>query len=157
MNYSDIKKHIINKQDYWFCYILILVSLLLGFFSCYHSIWALLIFWLTIMATGCILINYYRCRSFYKLYKNALKEYNVQLNRVFIEKDAYKISVPYKSSNVINQPFKKQTNAVYLETNDFLLLFLSARYLETIQLLLNPFVFIKSEKLAQKIYLCQNF
>ena len=59
------------------------------------------------------------------------------------------------------QPFKKSTNVIYLETNDFLLLFLSVRYLETIQLLLNPFIFIKTDKKIsikdKKINLIQDF
>jgi len=56
------------------------------------------------------------------------------------------MAVPYKSYDATVQPFPKQTNAICIETDDFLLLFLSIKYYGLFQLVLKPFIFIKTNK-----------
>ena len=146
MLYSGIKNHIINKGYYWSYSLMIFITLCLVFFSHYGSILSLLFFYLSIMAICCILINLYRCRSFYKIYNNFLKEHNAQFNSIVIEKESYKMLVPHKSYNATIKPFPKPTNAVSLETDDFLLLFFSTHYLGLFQQVLKPFIFIKTDK-----------
>ena len=146
MHYSEIRNHIITKNYYWYYCIIIVISLVLALFSFYGSVLALLIFWLSIMSIGCILMNYYRCRRFFKFYNNFLKDYNVLFDRALIEKESYRMSVPYKSYDATIQSSPKSTNVVYLETDVFLLLFFSIRYLGIFQLVLKPFIFLKPQK-----------
>jgi len=65
----------------------------------------------------------YRCKGFLKLNNNYFKVYNAQFIRIIVEKEVSKMPVPYKSYDTTIQPFPKQANAIYLETDDFLLLF----------------------------------
>ena len=157
MNCSDIKRHIIVRKYYFGYIIVIFVSVLLGYsvFTGEESIsifilrgmyFALAIICFSAILIGYIVINIYRCRSFYKFYNSFLRGYGAQFNRVFIEKESYKMSVPYKSYDAIIQPSPKPTNTVFLETNDFILLFFSIRYLSVFQLILKPFIFVKPDK-----------
>jgi len=145
MQYSEIKKHIINKRYYWNYIIIILISLILAAFS-FYSTFALLFFLISIISIGCIMINLYRCRSFYKLYHNLLKEYDVLFIKIEIHKEDYKMQVPYKSYNAKISPFPKSTNAIYIEENEFIMLFFSMPYLGVLQLVLKPIIFIKTDK-----------
>jgi len=68
------------------------------------------------------------------------------LVKIVIEKESYKMQVPYKSYDATIHSFPKTTNVIYLETDDFLLFFFSIQYLVVFQLVLKPFIFIKTEK-----------
>ena len=146
MHHSEIINHIISKRYYLYYGIIIFISLLLILLSFYGTILALLMFWLSIMSIGCILINIYRCRRFLKFYNNYFKEYDAQFNRILIEKETYKVQVPYRSYNATIQPFPKPTNVVCIETDDFLLIFFSIQYSGILQLVLKPFMFMKTDK-----------
>lgn len=146
MHHSKVRNHIINKNYYWCYYIAIFISLVLVICSLYGSILSLLLFWLSIISIGCMLINYYKCRSFVKLYDNFLNCYSVQFCKVLIEQKSYKMPVPYKSYNATIQSPPRQTNVIYLETDDFLLLFFPIQYLEIFQFAVGPFIFIKPYK-----------
>jgi hypothetical protein len=157
MLYSEIKNHVINKSIFWAYGVIIFISLIIGYLACINkgeivfsysrgNIFTLLIFYLSIMAICCILINLYRCQNFYKVYNDFLKEYDAQFNKIIIEKEAYNMPVPYKSYNATIHPSPKQTNTVFIETDDFLLLFFSIQYFGLFQLVLKPFVFIKTDK-----------
>ena len=146
MNYSEIINYVISRRYFLYYSILIFMSVVLVLFSFYGSIFSLLIFWLSIMSISCILINMYRCRSFLKFCNNYLKAHNAQFIRIIIEQEASKMPVPYKSYDATIQPFPKLANAVSLETDDLLLLFFSIRYIGIFQLVLKPFIFLKTDK-----------
>ena len=146
MHYSEIKKHIINKKYYWGYSIIIFISLVLVYFSFYGSTLALLIIWSSIIAASYMLINIYRCRNFNKFYEISLKENSVQFTKILIEKEDYKLRIPYQSYNATIHPLPKPTNVVYIETDDFLLLFFSLQYWGIFQQVLKPFIFAKTDK-----------
>jgi len=156
MLYSEIKKYIINKQYYWICSAIILISLIFSYWNIDSNTFSLLdfrnmvavllIFWLSILSIGCIVINICRCRNFSKFYNNYLNKYHVEFNIIEIEKEAFKVQAPYQSYNATLHPSPKSTNAIYIETDDFLLLFFSIQYLGILQLVLKPFIFIKTDK-----------
>jgi len=157
MSYPEIRNHIIDKKYFWCYSIIFLLSFLLVFLLCLHkasisisfsrgNINALLILWLSLISIGSLLNNYYRCWSFYQFYNNSLQGYNAQFNKILIEKESYKMQVPSKSYNAIVQPFPKSANAVFLETDDLILLFFSIRYIEIIQFVPKPLIFIKPNK-----------
>jgi len=146
MTYWKIVKHIISRRYYLYYGIVIIMSLILVFLSFYTSILALLIFWLSVMSIGCVLVNMYRCRNFHQFYENSFKAYNAQFIRVVIEKEDYKMQVPYKSYNATVRPLPKSTNAIYIETDNLLIFFSSIQHLGIFQLVLKPFVFIKLNK-----------
>ena len=156
MQYSEIKRHIINKKYYWNYSICIITSLLLGYL-CFDNlnisllsfrdiIFWLSIFWLLTMSIGCIGLNLYRCRSFYKFYHNSLKEYNVQFIKIVIQNEDYKMQAFYQSKDATIRPFPKPANAIYIEENDFIMFFFSMHYVSLFQLVLKPIIFIKTEK-----------
>ena len=154
MQYSEMKRHIINKKYYWNYSICIITSLAFAywFFDSIFSlsfrdiIFWLSIFWLLTISVGCIGINLYRCRSFYKFYHHSLKAYNAQLIKISIQKEDYKMQAPYKSYETKIRPFPKSANAIYIEEKDFFLLFFSIQYLGILQLVLKPIIFIKTNK-----------
>jgi len=156
MYYSKIKKHIINKQYYWIYSASVLISLVFGYWNIdsdtfsllnfRNTVIVLLFFWLSVLSIGSTMINVCRCRNFSNLYSNYLNKYNPQFNKIEIEKESYKVQVPYQSYNAIVHPSPKPTNAICIETDDFLLLFLSIRYVALFQLVLKPFIFIKTDK-----------
>jgi len=160
MNYPEIKKHIIGKKYFWnystkvFMFLILCcliyinknnISLSQDFFS-QDFITTLLIFWILILSIYCMLINLYRCRSFYKFYNFSFKQYNAQFYRIIIEKENYKMTVPTRSFSTTIRPSPKQTNAVYVETDDFLLLFFSIQYFGLVRQVLKPFIFVKNNK-----------
>lgn len=51
-----------------------------------------------------------------------------------------------QSHNATIYSFPKSTNAVYLETDTMILLFFSIKHLGFFQQILNPFIFIKTDK-----------
>jgi len=156
MLYSEIKKYIINKQYYWICSAIILISLIFSYWNIDSNTFSLLdfrnmvavllIFWLSILSIGCIVINICRCRNFSKFYNNYLNKYHVEFNIIEIEKEAFKVQAPYQSYNATLHPSPKSTNAIYIETDDFLLLFFSIQYMGIFQRILKPFIFIKTDK-----------
>jgi len=156
MYYSEINRHIINKKYFWNYSISIVTSLVLGylyfdsinisvaFFR--NMLFLVSIFWLLTVPIGCILTNIYRCQTFLKFYNNFLRGYDVQFFKIAIEKEDYKMQVFYTSHNATIRPFPKSTNAICIETDDFLLLFLSIKYSGIFQLVLKPFIFVKTNK-----------
>ena len=159
MQYSDIKMHIINKKYLWGYSIMAFISLifacliyinkssisLVNAFLFRSIIILLLIFCLSALSICYMLVNLYRCRSFYKFYKNCLKEHNIRFHKVVIQMEDYKMHMPNGTSATI-RPSPKSTNAVYLETDDYFLLFFSIRYFGLVRQVLKPFIFIKNDK-----------
>ena len=106
----------------------------------------LLILGLPILSVRCILINWYRCRKFYKIYKNSLKERGVHFHKIVVEKEIFKINSQYTSADATIHPYPKSTNAIYIETDNYLLLFFSVSFWRIFQEVLNPFIFVKTGK-----------
>jgi hypothetical protein len=160
MHYSDIKRQIINKNFLWGYSIIIFISLIFGCLiyvnkssislnnDFYVRTILLIISFLCLSVLSICygLANLYRCQSFYKFYKNHLKEHNTHFRKIVIEKENYKMPMPNTPRNVTIRPAPKSTNAVYLETEEFLLLFFSIRYLGLVRQVLKPFIFIKNNK-----------
>lgn len=157
MDYLKMKKHILNKKSFFIYGIIIFLSFLLVYFVCINGIGKIspdvreiaiiiaILNFLFLSIQG-IFINLYRCRNFYKFYENLLKESNPILGRIIIIKEDFKMQVPNKSYDTIVHPSPKFTNAVYIETDNFILLFFSIQCLGIFQKVLNPFIFIKTDK-----------
>ena len=160
MHYSDIRRHITRKKYLLGYCIMILTPLWLVYLAHVDKIiipwdkmsfrgapFALLFFGLPTLSIYCILINSYRCRFFYKFYNNCLKKYDLHFRKIMIEKGSYKIDAPYISSyKATVYPPQKTTNAIYLETDNYWLLFFSVSYWGIFQVVLRPFIFIKPDK-----------
>jgi len=159
MHYSDIRRHIINKKYLWGNSMMIFISLGLGYLMYIDNITIylnnffsrgtpliLLILGLPILSARCILINWYRCRNFYKFYKDYLKEYSMHFYKIAVEKEAFKVGGTYSFNDATIHPSSKSINAVYLETDNYLLLFFSVSFWGMFQEVLNPFIFVKPGK-----------
>ena len=161
MYYSEIKRHIIGKRYFWSYYIIIFTSLVLVSLSFYTNILSLLIFWLSIMSLVCIMLNFYRCRKFYNFYNLFYKENKIHFYKIVIVKEKYKMQVPNNTYYATIHPSPKSTNAACIETEDLLLIFFSIQYFGIFQLVLKPFVFIKSDKAIdikdKNVNIIQNF
>ncbi|MDR0438291.1 MAG: hypothetical protein LBH22_08345 [Bacteroidales bacterium] len=151
--YSKIRKHIIGKKSFWSFGVLALVFLIWGYFMYFIrdriffpiSLGYFLIYsisGLLIMGISYNFINLYRCKRFYKFCKKFLPKSNVQFCKIMIEKKDYQIR---SFREVIVHPPPKSTNAVYLETNEFILLFFSIQHF-VLKEVLKPYIFIKSDK-----------
>ena len=160
MYYLDIKRHIINKKYLWGYSAMIFIPIIFGYLICTNKInipfeafsrgnfvFILLFLALPILSTRCILINSYRSQKFYNFYKNYLTEYNGHFYKIAVEKEAFRINTPHISPNdAAIYPSPKLTNAVYLETDNYLLLFFSVSFWGMFQEVLNPFIFVKPGK-----------
>ena len=159
MHSSDIKRHIISKKYLWGYSIMtfippILVYLIcvdktstfLAIFSRGNIVFLFLILGLPILSIRCILINLYRCQNFYKIYKNHLIEHNVDFHKIIVEKEAFKLDALSSFNDAAIHSSPKSTNAVYLETDNYLLLFFSVSFFGVFQEVLNPFIFVKPGK-----------
>jgi len=155
--YSKIKKHIIGKAFFWrfgiltpvflgWCYFIYLImdNIFLPF-----SLGNLLIYALSFLLIMSIYYNFislYRCKKFYKFHENSLTESNVQLCKINIEKKDFQVQVPNSTQSATVNSFPQPTNAVYLETDEFLLLFFSIQHFYIVKEVLKPYVFIKTDK-----------
>ena len=149
MQYSDIKRHIIDRNSFWkYSIVLLLFLIYLSFIYMTEEGFSFL-FVIILTAFICILlisnmlINLYKCRRFYKFYKNYLDEQTTQLYKVSIEKEDYQMRVIGRDTKV--HSMTKPTNVISIETDDFLLLFLSIKYFGVFQQVLKPFIFLKTD------------
>jgi hypothetical protein len=69
-----------------------------------------------------------------------------QLCEITVEKESYTMKVVNQSYDAKIHPMPKQTNAVYSETDDFILIFLSIQHFGIFQEVLKPFIFFKTDK-----------
>lgn len=156
--YLKIRKHIIGKNKNWnfsvqalrfliFCCFIYLFfrGILLSF-----PLWIILfIFFISNLLIMCIsysFINLHRCRKFYKSCESFLTESDVQFYKIMIEKKDYQIQVPNSSQSATIHSCPEPTNAVCVETNEFLLLFFSIRHFVFVKEVLKPYIFIKTDK-----------
>lgn len=159
MNYSEIKKHVIGKSYFLNYSTRIFIFLILCYLIYIYKniifvlqvaipgrlILTLLFLWMSTMSLYYVMINLHRCRNFYKFYINNLKEYDVHFCKIVVEKEDYKMHVPNGTSATIH-PSPKSMNAVYLETDDYFLLFFAISYFGLFQEVLKPFIFVKTAK-----------
>jgi len=156
--YSKIRKHIIGKKALWSFGLLTLFFLAWGYFVYFISdgiffpistsgflIW--FISYLLIMGMNYSFVNLYRCKKFYQFCKNFLTESNVQFCEIMVEKKDYQMQVgPYTSGEVTVRPTPDPTNAICIETNEFILLFFSIQHFVVLKNVLKPYIFIKPDK-----------
>lgn len=158
MNYLKVKRHIIDKNSFLFSSIIIFVSLILSYliylngfsFSFRSIILILLILILSLSSLIYIFINLLRCRNFNVLWENRFKKYDICFCKIDIKQDDYKIQALYSSYTATMSSFPKATNAIYIETGEFMLLFFSIKQFGFIQTVLKPFIFLKNEKISMQ-------
>jgi len=155
--YSKIKKHIIGKNFFWglcilfflfliWSYIMYLGRDFIFFLFNVGSILMWFISYLLIMGVSYGFINLYRCKRFYKFCDLFLLENDVQFCKIMIEKKDYEMKVPNRSYDATVRPLPESTNAIYFETNEFILLFFSVQHFVVLKNVLKPYIFLKTDK-----------
>ena len=154
MRYLEIKKHINDKNNYWYYGIIILMimifMILINFdienyrFSRFTALDIAAPF-LLIFSIRTILINSNRSRFFFQSFKNEINNGTAKLSKIVIGVKSYKMRVPKNTYVSEIQPMPKSTNAICIETSEYLLLFFSITYLGIFQEVLKPFVLVKTD------------
>ena len=157
MQYSELKYHIIEKKYFLGFSIIIFSSIILGYliftgeegislFILRGLFFYLAIICFSITLIGYLVVNFHRCHSFfYSFLVSELMKKTMQICEILIETKAYKMKVPYNSYDAKIHSKPKPTNAVCIETNEYLLLFFSLHYLGLFQEVLKPFIFLKTK------------
>jgi hypothetical protein len=70
----------------------------------------------------------------------------MQLCRITVEKEGYTMKGVNQSHDAKIHPMPKQTNVIYSETDDFILIFFSIQHFGIFQEVLKPLIFLKTDK-----------
>jgi len=154
MQYLEVKRHIIDRKYFLGYSFIFFISFILGYLEyistdinfTFSFLLGTAVFWLSIILIGIIVINIYRCRSFYNSFKNDLNGKTTQLYKIVIETKGYKMKVPYKSYDAEILSMPKSENTICIETDEYLLLFFSISFLGLFQEVLKPYIFLKTDK-----------
>jgi len=157
ISYSAIKRHIIGKKKNWsfslqtflfliFCYFIYLFRDIFLSFPLWIVLFILFISYLLAMGISYNFINLHRCKRFYKSCKTFFIENDVQFCRITVEKKDYKMQGINTTQEATIRPSPEPTNAVYLETDDFLLLFFSIQHFVFIKEVLKLYIFVKPDR-----------